>query len=117
MTTDTRGEPKSGADFATTTVLLVLQALVSLFAVAVTFLDGLSVGPCVSTCEYDLKWFAFALTPIVALTAFVVVVVGLGVLRFRRSRLLTWWIPTAGLAAVVTALFISRYSAEIAMRV
>jgi hypothetical protein len=113
----TRGEMKSGADFAATTVLLVLQALVSLFAVAVTFLDGLSVGPCVSTCDYDLKWFAFALTPVVALTAFVVVIVGLGVLRFRRSHLLTWWIPAAGLVVVMVALFISRNAADIAMRV
>jgi len=108
---------KSGADFAATTVLLVLQALVSLFAVAVTFLDGLSVGPCVSTCDYDLKWFAFALTPIVALTALVIVVGGLGVLRFRRSRRLRWWIPAVGLVVVVLALLASLNLADFAMRV
>ena len=108
---------RAGADGAATFVLFFVQAFVSLAASATTFLDGMSVGPCVTTCDYDLKWFAFSFTPIVALSTFVVAVVANIVLRIARPGRLTWWIPAVGIAVVLTALFVSLRAADVAMAV
>lgn len=117
MSDEPDDEMRSSADRAATAVLIALQIIGSLFAVAVTFLGGMSVGPCVETCDYDLKWFAFALTPVVALAALVAVVVAVVVLRMLRPNRLAWWIPALGIALVGCALTVSLISADVAMRV
>ena len=117
MIASANSEMRAGANGAATFVLFFVQALVSLAASAVTFFDGMSVGPCVTTCDYDLKWFAFAFTPTVALWMFVVAVVANIVLRIARPGRLTWWIPAVGIVVGLTALLVSLRAADIAMAV
>jgi len=105
-----------GLDLAVTLVLLLFLVVGGLSLSFLALLNQMSVAACSgnpAACNDDLLAWAFYLTPLVAALGFLATLFGL-IVR-KPWSLQSWWIPTVGIAAMITAFVVSLFLVDIAI--